>query len=177
MQRGYRIPRPHSIANCVAGARLGLLALGLALMARAGEPEWMAGPGYGPFRYFPQRGFGSLEVMLSSNRPWLAAWASLDCASEGKYVGFGPRLNLALGSHWEVALSAGPGWYSDNQRLNLGSKLEFRSSLYLFRTLGGGRRIGLAVSHYSNGGLAYHNPGAETVRILYGATLGGTARR
>lgn len=153
-----------------ARAVLAALAAGLALTA--GSTEVLAGPGTGPFRYFANHGFFSVELAHRTGFHGLGAWASLDLSAPGKYLGLGPRVDLPLGTWGEVGVSSGPGWYSDNRGLDLGSKLEFRSTVYLMARPGRRLWAGVSFSHYSNAGLSEHNPGAETVRVLIGVPLG-----
>jgi lipid A 3-O-deacylase len=74
---------------------------------------------------------------------------------------------MASGLGLDGVHQLGPGWYSNIRPFNLGSHLEFRSSLTLMRRFGERFRVGLSVSHYSNAGTGDHNPGAETVRFLF----------
>jgi hypothetical protein len=90
----------------------------------------------------------------------------MDMAKEGTFLGLGPMLQLRMGTRWTGAISSGPGWYSNGANLDLGSRMEFRSTAYLFFKMEKKYSLGLAASHYSNGGIARHNPGAETLRFL-----------
>lgn len=128
----------------------------------------LAGVGFGPFRNPPRRIYASLELNQKLDGSPIGVWAAADAdLGQGYYLGLGALAMAGLGPRWQLALGFGPGYYTSHAELNLGSELEFRSSLYLSRRLESGRRLGLSVSHYSNGGLARHNPGAETVRVYY----------
>lgn len=156
------------------GFRAALLAVLpiLATPLRAVEAWVLAGPGIGPLRHPPRQMYGSLEVDLWPLRRNFGAWASVDSSPNGRWVGFGPLVGAGLGRGIHVGLSTGPGWYPDNGRFDLGSHLQFRSTIYLLAPIGRGWEAGLAVSHYSNGGTARHNPGAETMRMVVGIPLG-----
>jgi hypothetical protein len=125
------------------------------------------GPCLGPTRQPPRHAFTSVELNQKINGSPFGVWACGDFGSGGQYLGLGPYLAFSLGSRWQVGGGSGPGYYSSHSELDLGSELEFRSTFYLSRRLDSGRRLGLSMSHYSNGGLARHNPGAETLRVYY----------
>ena len=125
------------------------------------------GASLGRLRQPPRRPFVSVELQQKINGSPFGVWASGDFGSNGQYLGLGPYLAFDLGSRWQVGGGSGPGYYSNQPELDLGSEMEFRSTFYVSRRLDSGRRVGLSLSHYSNGGLARHNPGAETVRIYY----------
>ena len=164
-------------ASCVRDLARRLVGGGFTMML-LGLPSYcsdttvLAGLGYGPFRYFHEHlDYGSVGLMREAEGMGLGSWLSLDLSSKGTYLGLGPLLSVPIGKVWRVGLSTGPGWYSDQEALNLGSKLEFRTTAYVLHRLGRRYRTGLAVSHYSNGGIAYHNPGAETVQVFFGFSL------
>jgi len=148
-----------------------MLAMATAGFARAGGTDLMAGPGFGQLRKPPRSTFGSVEVEHWMDGLPVGVWGALDVSNEGTFTGLGPAARLLLGSHWTVAASSGPGYCSDRIGWTLGNRLEFRSTAYLFYQMPGDARLGLTLSHYSNAGTARHNPGAETVRLLYAITL------
>lgn len=72
---------------------------------------------------------------------------------------------LPVGS-WVLTPAFSGGAYDRGRGRHLGSALEFRSSLEVARKLGGGTRIGVEVSHTSNGGLGWRNPGRERLLMV-----------
>jgi hypothetical protein len=152
----------------VLGAQLMLAGT---LPAFAGGTAILVGPGFGPLRQPPRKVFGSLEVDHEFATGPLGFWASFDGGNVDKFFGVGLLLAMPLGRGWRIAISSGPGWYSNVRPFNLGNSLEFRSSLYVLRRLSTHLSAGLSVSHYSNAGTAIHNPGAETVRLLLSVPL------
>lgn len=61
--------------------------------------------------------------------------------------------------------SFGVGIFQDSTEFRLGQTLEFRSGLEVAYQFTTGYRLGLALFHMSNGGLARENPGAEALVI------------
>ena len=139
--------------------------------ARAGDTDFIAGGGLAHLRRPPRITTGSAELNHWADDSPLGFWTSYDFISGGAYIGLGPMARVKLGSNWILAASTGPGYCDDKIALSLGDRLEFRSTAYLFRELGDGVRCGMAFGHYSNGGLARHNPGAEYLRILISVPL------
>jgi hypothetical protein len=134
----------------------------------AQDLQVLVGPSFGPIRQPPRRSFASLELNQKINGSPFGVWAGADVGGDGQYLGLGPYLVFDLGPRWQVGGGSGPGYFSSRSpELDLGSELEFRSTFYLSLRLDSGRRLGLSVSHYSNGGLSRHNPGAETLRVYY----------
>lgn len=154
-----------SLARSARAAALALLA---SLPLAGQDLQVRMGASFGPLRQPPRRPFASLELDQRINGSPFWLWATADVGGDGQYLGLGPGLVVDLGDRWQVAAGSGPGYYSSRSpAVDLGSELEFRSTFYISRRLARGRRLGLSVSHYSNGGLARHNPGAETVRIYW----------
>ena len=142
----------------------------LALLASgflwAGDTTLLTGPGFGPFRRLPGTWYGSLELNHTFSGSPIGGWLSADVTGDGRFLGLGPLVPFRMGNRWTGAVSTGPGWYSNDPGLNLGSRMEFRSTAYLQYQAFAEWRLSLALSHYSNGGIARHNPGAETLRLL-----------
>jgi hypothetical protein len=141
-------------------------------LARAGETDFMTGGGLAHLRRPPRIGTGSVELNHWTDDSWLGFWTTYDFSPGGAYVGLGPMARVRLGSDWILAGGSGPGYGDDKIAVNLGDRLEFRSTIYLFQELGDGVRWGISFGHYSNAGLARHNPGAEYVHFLLSVPLG-----
>lgn len=148
-------------------AALRAVPLALACAAAPAADIWLlAGPGFGPLRRPPRQFYGSLELDLWPVRRHFGVWASMDNSPGGRWVGLGPLVGTTVGRGIHLGFGTGPGWYPDRGRFDLGSHLEFRSTVYLTVPLKSGWEAGLTLSHYSNAGTASHNPGAETVRVV-----------
>jgi hypothetical protein len=72
-------------------------------------------------------------------------------------------LELPLPSGLQLSPGFAPGIVLAQGHRDLGSPLEFRSSIELSRLLVPPVRLAISFSHISNGGLTHHNPGAETL--------------
>ncbi|MGA9753373.1 MAG: acyloxyacyl hydrolase [Acidobacteriota bacterium] len=135
--------------------------------ALAGETFVLVGPAVGNVQNQNRHLYGSLELRHLFHSWGKLSWGAggvLDVSSLENYEGLNLTLQYVFSDRWSASLTSGPGRYSDHH-YDLGSHLEFRSGLELFYHLGRGYRLGIGVFHYSNGGVARHNPGTESVRV------------
>lgn len=133
----------------------------------AGETFVLVGPAVGNVQNKNRHLYGSLELrhlFHSWGKLSLGAGGVLDASSRENYAGLNLTLQYTFSSRWSASVTSGPGRYSDRY-FDLGSHLEFRSGLEVFDDFGKGYRLGLGYFHYSNGGVARHNPGTESVRL------------
>lgn len=151
--------------------RLAALML-LAAPVRGGEVDAMVGVGVAPVDHTARAFVGSLELQAWSTRRRFGVWGAFDAAHRSRWSGFGLMVGAPFGDRWFVALGAGPGWYPDQRTFDLGSQKVYRSTAYLMGRLPNGWEAGLTLSHYSNGGSAEHNPGAESLRIVLSIPFG-----
>lgn len=87
------------------------------------------------------------------------------------YAAAGLLTDLRLGSTWTLTPSFGVGYYRVDRGLNLGYDIEFRSGIELSRQFTCGHRLGLSLSHLSNGSLGEHNPGTELLQVVWSIPL------
>lgn len=73
------------------------------------------------------------------------------------------RKDFWLGQRWVLIPSFGVGLFNDGKDVELGHTVEFRSGLELAYRFKEQWRVGLALFHLSNGGLADKNPGTEAL--------------
>lgn len=112
--------------------------------------------------------FGTGSLLFSAG-DWLAGrpWMGLEVTSDGGLYGAGGiAVDFAAGP-LVLTPSFGIGLFADPGGKNMGYPIEFRSGLELAWRFGGGSRLGVAVSHISNGELGRDNPGAEIVTLYY----------
>lgn len=84
----------------------------------------------------------------------------------------GAGLDVFLGKYLVVTPSFAPGLYVKGHKgKELGSVLEFRSSIELAAVLPNKGRIGAQYYHISNASLGYKNPGSESLIIFYAIPL------
>lgn len=68
-----------------------------------------------------------------------------------------------LDKRWYLIPSFGIGGFRESDEIKLGSELEFRTGLELAYQFKNKYRIGVAIFHLSNGGIADPNPGTESL--------------
>ena len=84
------------------------------------------------------------------------------------YVGIAALYNFDLSPTWRITISSGPGYYSRNRTAkDLGSSIEFLSNLEVSARIHREQRLALSFGHVSNGSIGDHNPGSETLRLVY----------
>lgn len=131
-------------------------------------------------------GIGLMNVFDSGDAFWrgsvewrLGAFGSLGLApaigivaaeDDSLYLYAELRRDFILLERWALTPSFGAGWFN-NEGIDLGHDLEFRSGIEVTRFLAGGRRIGLALYHLSNSSLSEVNPGTETLVLSVGFPL------
>nr|WP_320133951.1 acyloxyacyl hydrolase [uncultured Holophaga sp.] len=147
------------------------LALVVCLPLGAGGSDLLMGAGLGPLRHQVGRPFLSLELQHGFGRGSLGGWVAWDFNERGGFVGLGPSIGVPFREGWELRISSGPGLVTHDLRIELGLALEFRSTLQLTRSMGPDWKLGASFSHYSNAGIADHNPGAEVLRLFVSRKL------
>ena len=88
------------------------------------------------------------------------------------YVYSGIAFEIPIAGSWRVTPAFAPGVVLAGGDGDLGSAIEFRSSLELSAAPAETIRVGLGFSHISNAHLGTRNPGVEvlTLRLAFGAT-------
>lgn len=119
-----------------------------------------------------------VEVLFAPRRfhllpkfvPALAPIGGLLVASRGSlYVYGGVLLDVPLGERWVAIPSFAAGIFHLGSGQPLGGPLEFRSSIELAYRFSDGSRLGLSLSHLSNGGFYDRNPGTESLTLVWSA--------
>jgi hypothetical protein len=106
--------------------------------------------------------FGDIGLWPIS--PFVGVSGTSDGASY-VYGGFGFDINF--GPSWVLTPNGAVGYFGKGSGTNLGSVVEFRTGAefaYRFPDL---TRLGLAVNHTSNAGIGKHNPGEQSVVLMY----------
>ena len=85
--------------------------------------------------------------------------------SGGRYLFTGLVLDIPLPGGLQVSPGFAPGVVLSQGNRDLGSPIEFRSSLEVSRRIVSPVRLLVSFSHLSNGGLTHHNPGVETLML------------
>jgi hypothetical protein len=96
--------------------------------------------------------------------PFLGVSGTSDGAFYG-YGGFGFDINFA--PNWVLTPNGAVGYFGRGSGTNLGSAVEFRTGAELAYRFPDFSRIGVAVNHTSNAGIGKHNPGEQSVVLMY----------
>ena len=110
--------------------------------------------------------------------PPLAPLGGLLVASRGSlYVYGGVLTDIPLGKRWVATPGFAAGiFHRGRGGQDLGGSLEFRSSIELAYRFRDGSRLGLSLSHLSNGGFYDRNPGTESLVLVWSAGFKGNRR-
>lgn len=139
--------------------------------------ELVAGLGYTSFNNNAADDGGVVELeyhfaprwQLGGGDVYLAVAAMADDPGD-YFIGAGLGAEFPLGgAGWFLQGSVMPGYYNASDASNdLGSDLEFRSSLALGYRFQSGWAISAAATHMSNGGLGDSNPGVTMATLRLG---------
>jgi lipid A 3-O-deacylase len=137
---------------------------------RTGDPARLSFNA-GAFDINDNDGAGMLSFQYLSERRWiwhlrptLGAFATFD---GGLYGYAGLSLDLYFGKNLVVTPSFAPGIYMRNGGKDLGSPLEFRSSIRVAWRFADKSRLGIDLNHLSNAGIDDTNPGANQLLMFY----------
>jgi lipid A 3-O-deacylase len=115
-----------------------------------------------------------LAIQVELRPPW--QWGplrpvagTLADSSGGAYLFTGFVFEIPLPGGLQLSPGFAPGAVLSQGHRDLGSPIEFRSSIELSGQLVPPARFIVSFSHISNGGLTQHNPGAET--LMFGFDL------
>ncbi len=141
------------------------------MFALAKDPAYVTVSG-GYFDYIRGNDTGaeiSLEYRSDYELGWFKPFAHAAYVSNGMtFLGAGLLLDLQIGDNWIVQPSFAPTWWrgkSGQFDLDLGSALEFRSRLEVAYRFENKSRLGVSITHTSNGGFEDTNPGTEAVML------------
>jgi lipid A 3-O-deacylase len=91
--------------------------------------------------------------------------------SNSNYTYAGLQRDFTLGDNLILTPSFDLGFYEGSEELQLGHHLEFRSGLTIAYVSADGYRLGVALYHLLNGGIAEHNPGTESAVLAVSVPL------
>ena len=126
---------------------------------------------------------GAFDVSQQDNE---AAVGGLEYRFKDQYNGLRPVIGVMGttdeagyiygGAYWDLPLNTAPfvitpgfqaGAFTHGDGKDLGSGIEFRSTIEASYKFESGQRVGLAFSHLSNASIGDDNPGAETLQVVY----------
>ena len=96
----------------------------------------------------------------------IAPFVGVSATAEGGVYGYaGLYADIMLTDHIFVMPSFAAGAFADGGGKDMGSAIEFRSSITAGYRFDGGIRVGAFYNHISNAGIDDRNPGADTAGI------------
>ena len=153
---------------CLVGVALGFMSLRAeSADSKADRPLLAAGYAVTNVLRFHRLSGATIEWRSAPVWRTLRGWVSYSTDTHGAYfAGVGGYYGLPFADRWEFGLSFGPGYFRADHRIDLGAKVEFRSSVELSYRLRSGRRLAVGFGHISNGSIGRVNPGSEFVHLL-----------
>jgi len=133
-------------------------------------PASLVGVGGGVMGLFDGTDFGYGTLLYRSRHSWkrIHAGALAGFAGHSRYVAVNLVFDCDVGRRFRLTLSSGPGLYEhEDPAPNLGSPVEFLSTLELSWRVHRDQRLALALGHLSNAHLAPYNPGTEVATLVY----------
>jgi hypothetical protein len=125
--------------------------------------------GYSVFDEEPFFSFGA-EYRFPRQYWQLQPIIGLNVIEGGGYYGYaGLRYEWEFHKHWTLAPSFAAGYYIDNDALDLGGAIEFRSAIEVDYHLNDWSSLTLGFSHLSNADLYAKNGGSES--FVLGASV------
>ena len=160
----------------MAAAMLGLC-LGLTMApraARAGDPNYIAvGAGVYDVLHDFKAAQGRLEFHFADRFILIKPMVGVLFTSKGSVMGYGGiRIDLYLGQHFVVTPNFAPGLFYRGNGKQLGSTIEFKTGVEFAWRFDDHSRLGLQFDHISNAGIGKHNPGTESLLLVYSFPIG-----
>ena len=111
-----------------------------------------------------------LEIGVEVRSPW--TWTvvrpiagGLTSSGGGTILYAGIVADFALPLHLQLSPGFAPAWAFAGAEGDLGSAVEFRSSLEVSVAAGERARVAVGISHISNARLGFRNPGVEVLTV------------
>jgi lipid A 3-O-deacylase len=162
---------PKRRVACIALLALWYGCTGLNQAQAADDPDFLSfGVGYYDFNRQKDEG---AEFRLEYRSAWnlwhIKPFVAAAGTSTGQgFIGAGILMDVYFGRRFVVTPSFAPHyWFGDDDKLDLGHEVEFRSQIEFAYRFDDRSRLGLAISHYSNASLGDENPGTETATVYY----------
>lgn len=138
-----------------------------------GDPSFVSA-GIGYFDVDGSHGAADFRLEYRSGQPFffLKPWLGLEATSDGAVGAFaGVLVDIYLGERVVLTPSTGVGLWEHGSGKDLGSTIEFRSTIELAYRFDDRSRLGVAFGHISNAGIDSRNPGANIATVYYSLPL------
>jgi len=137
-----------------------------------GEPNLYLNLEYGKIAWFDQEKQNSvygIEFLKKHTLKWrLDTIFGVTASQENnKYIYFGIHKEWFLSDPVILSSSIGVGLFDNNEKIDLGHAIEFRTKITVAYRLKNNHRLGLSISHLSNSRLSNKNPGTEILSMNY----------
>ena len=116
--------------------------------------------------------FASLEYRPAVKLYNISPWIGLEFSDEFFYGAAGVLMDFFLSENTLLTPSFGIGYYPENENVDLGGELQFRTCIELSYQFQNSGRLAIGWSHISNGGIYHSNPGTEILKMVYYIPLG-----
>ena len=131
--------------------------------------------GGGFFNIFRPQLSGQYQIEYKTDLRWgklfLPVVGLMVTTRGSTYLFGGMAADLVVRKRFSFIPSFCAGWYTKGGGKDLNYPLEFRSALEVSYIFDNSSRLGLQISHISNAGLSHHNPGAESLVLVYSIPL------
>ncbi len=99
---------------------------------------------------------------------FIAPFVGASVTSDGAFYGYGGLgFDINFTPNLVLTPNAAGGYFARGSGTNLGSAVEFRTGAELAYRFADQSRLGLAVNHTSNAGIGKHNPGEQSIVLMY----------
>jgi lipid A 3-O-deacylase len=147
-----------------------LLLLLPAAPSAAESPDWAVSVGLFDIGQSEKATEAGVEIRLAPRRLWrfdLVPTFAVTANEDGAFWGTaGFRWDVALGEKWVLTPNFGTVLYEQGDSKDLGHVIEFRSGIEIARRLAKGR-LGVCLYHLSNASISSHNPGSESLVLVW----------
>ena len=165
-----------------------LIAMAVAALARPAAAQITLGSPADPMRF--AFGAGAFDITPSGNRHggtagefrgevrfpdtvWiLQPFVGVSATTDGAFYGYGGiAFDINFGPNWVVSPNGAVGYFAKGSGTNLGSTTEFRTGAEFAYRFDDMSRLGVAFNHTSNAGIGKHNPGEQSLVLMYSLPL------
>ncbi len=172
MMKSNCVAVPHTHVRFVALMTMTIMLI-ISVHARSDDmpeqPDYLIiGGGSGGVLRGQRLGYGALSYRFHEKWHGLYPSVMIGVASNARYAAFMLGYDYDLNGQFRLSLNIGPGLYEHTKTApNLGSPIEFLSTLELSWRTVRQQRLAIAFGHLSNAHIDNYNPGTELLIFSY----------